>query len=321
MDYEIVDTLIPGFVLRVRPSGVKAWEYRYRNQEGRQRRYVVGRFPGWELWLRGGWCSPWPPTWQPEPTSRREGAMPDWKARVRRYNMLETFLSDQIWTLGGHPFEDGNVQISRIKADFAGWINKPLAELKPAWIENWRTAQVEQGKQPKAINRDLQRLQALLLKAVDWGVLEEHPFRGLKPLKTDRTGRVRYFTAAEEVALREALSRREGTLREARIHFNEWRAARGKPPLPPRREPYVDHLQPIVLLEMNTGLRRSEVFHLRWEDIDFEAKWLTVQGVSAKNRQTRRIPLNAEALSTLETWRKLAKEGEPKFFQASAEED
>ena len=45
-DYEIVDTLIPGFVLRVRPSGVKAWEYRYRNQEGRQRRYVVGRFPG-----------------------------------------------------------------------------------------------------------------------------------------------------------------------------------------------------------------------------------------------------------------------------------
>jgi len=31
-DYEIVDTLIPGFVLRVRPSGVKAWEYRYRNR-------------------------------------------------------------------------------------------------------------------------------------------------------------------------------------------------------------------------------------------------------------------------------------------------
>jgi integrase len=47
---------------------------------------------------------------------------------------------------------------------------------------------------------------------------------------------------------------------------------------------------------------------------DFEAKWLTVQGVSAKNRQTRRIPLNAEAFSTLETWRTLAKEGEPQVF-------
>lgn len=107
---------------------------------------------------------------------------------------------------------------------------------------------------------------------------------------------MRYLNAAEEVALREALSRREGTLREARTHFNEWRAARGKPCLPPRGEPYADHLQPIVLVAMNAGLRRSELFHLRWEDIDFEAKWLTVQGVSAKNGQTRRIPLNTEAL-------------------------
>jgi Arm DNA-binding domain len=45
-DYDIVDTLIPGFTLRVRPSGVKAWVYRFRNQEGLQRRYVIGRFPG-----------------------------------------------------------------------------------------------------------------------------------------------------------------------------------------------------------------------------------------------------------------------------------
>jgi len=127
-------------------------------------------------------------------------------------------------------------------------------------------------------------------------------------------GRVRYLHGAEESSLRAALSQREGTLREASIHFNEWRIARGKPALPPRREPYADHLQPIVLLALNTGLRRSELFHLQWEDIDFEAKWLTVRGVSAKNGQTRRIPLNAEALATLETWRKLAKDEEPRVF-------
>jgi integrase len=65
---------------------------------------------------------------------------------------------------------------------------------------------------------------------------------------------------------------------------------------------------------MNTGLRRSELFHLRWEDIDFEGKWLTVRGLSAKNGQTRRIPLNAEAFSTLESWRKLANDGELRVF-------
>lgn len=313
-DYEIVDTLIPGFVLRVRPSGVKAWEYRYRNQEGRQRRYVVGRFPGLgAIAARRVVLS--------LVADVATGA--DIQARKRdirlegqrkRNNTLETFLSDQYGRWAATHLKTATFQISRIKTDFAGWMNKPLIELNTWLVENWRTAQAQQGKQPKTINRDLQRLQALLSKAVDWGVLEEHPFRALKPLKTDRTGRVRYLHAPEEIGLREAMSRREVTLREARMHFNEWRAARGKLPLPPRREPYADHLQPIVLIAMNTGLRRSELFHLRWEDIDLEAKWLTVQGVSAKNGQTRRIPLNAEALAILEAWRKLAKDGEPQVF-------
>lgn len=43
----------------------------------------------------------------------------------------------------------------------------------------------------------------------------------------------------------------------ARTHFNEWRAARNKPLLPVRKEPYVDHLHPIVLSAMNTGLRNT----------------------------------------------------------------
>jgi integrase len=301
-------------VLRVRPSGVKAWEYRYRNQEGRQRRYVVGRFPGLGataarrvvLSLVADVA-----TGADIQVRKRDIRL---EGQRKRNNTLETFLSDQYGRWAATHLKTATFQISRIKADFAGWMNKPLVELDTWLVENWRTAQALEGKHPKTINRNLQRLQALLSKAVDWGVLQEHPFGALKPLKTDRTGRVRYLHAPEEIALREALSRREVTLRDARLHFSEWRAARGKPPLPPRRAPYADHLQPIVLIAMNTGLRRSELFHLRWEDIDFEAKWLTVQGVSAKNGQTRRIPLNAEALSIFEAWRKLAKEGEPHVF-------
>lgn len=41
---------------------------------------------------------------------------------------------------------------------------------------------------------------------------------------------------------------------------------------------------------------------------------ITLPLKSAKNGQTRRIPLNAEALATLETWRKLAKDGKPRVF-------
>ncbi|MBW8076874.1 MAG: tyrosine-type recombinase/integrase [Gallionella sp.] len=205
-------------------------------------------------------------------------------------------------------------RFTRIEADFAGWMNKPLSDLNTWLIESWRKGQSEDGKKPKTINRDVQRLQALLSKAVDWGVLDRHPFHGLKPLKTDRTGRVRYLSAEEEASLRGALSRRDEILRQARIRFNEWRAARHRRALPLRGEPYADHLHPVVLVAMNTGLRRSELFHLRWEDVDLDARWLTVHGTTAKNGQTRRIPLNAEAQSTLQAWRRLAKEGETRVF-------
>ena len=163
-------------------------------------------------------------------------------------------------------------RFTRIEADFAGWMNKPLSDLNTCLIESWRKGQSEDGKKPKTINRDVQRLQALLSKAVDWGVLDRHPFHGLKPLKTDRTGRVRYLNAEEEASLRGALSRRDEILRQARIRFNEWHAVRHRRALPLRGEPYADHLHPVVLVAMNTGLRRSELFHLRWEDVDLDAR-------------------------------------------------
>jgi integrase len=53
----------------------------------------------------------------------------------------------------------------------------------------------------------------------------------------------------------------------------------------------------------NTGLRRGEVLKLRWTSIDFNRRLLTVEGRNAKNRQTRHVPLNEEAVNTLRLWR------------------
>jgi integrase len=52
----------------------------------------------------------------------------------------------------------------------------------------------------------------------------------------------------------------------------------------------------------NTGLRRGEVLKLRWTSIDFNRRLLTVEGRNAKNRQTRHVPLNEEAVKTLRLW-------------------
>lgn len=44
-DISITDALLPGFELRIRPSGVKAFAFRYRIQGGRQQRLKLGNYP------------------------------------------------------------------------------------------------------------------------------------------------------------------------------------------------------------------------------------------------------------------------------------
>jgi integrase len=60
---------------------------------------------------------------------------------------------------------------------------------------------------------------------------------------------------------------------------------------------------------MNTGLRRGEVVKLRWGSVDFNRRLLTVEGRNAKNRQTRHVPLNNEAVCVLRNWREQAGTG------------
>ena len=69
---------------------------------------------------------------------------------------------------------------------------------------------------------------------------------------------------------------------------------------------------------MNTGLRRrGEVVKLRWGSVDFNRRLLTVEGRNAKNRQTRHVPLNDEAVSVLRNWREQSGTGARAFRVAN----
>jgi integrase len=227
-------------------------------------------------------------------------------ARLRA-STLKAFLDEQYEPWAVTHLRTASFQLKRIRSDFKEWLDMPMVEMDPVLIERWRAVRVRAGTKPVTVNRNLQRLRALVGKAVEWQAIDRHPFSALKPLKHDRSGRVRYLDEEEEHQLRDALLTREDKLRKDRERFNAWRIARHKAPLPLRNQEYVDHLRPIVLLALNTGLRRGELLALMWKDVNMKTKWITVAGQTSKNNQTRRVPLNAEAATILEGWNRQSK--------------
>jgi integrase len=130
-------------------------------------------------------------------------------------------------------------------------------------------------------------------------------------LKNEPTPRVRFLNSDEEHRLLEALDTREESIRAKRSHWNKWRKKSGqerKRVL--RRDKFVDHLKPMVLLSLHTGIRRGECFSIEWSDLDFDRSILTIRAEISKSNKARHIPLNATAVETLRIWRgRASKEG------------
>jgi integrase len=314
--YDVRDTAIPGFILRVQPAtvrspeGRKGWFYQYRTAQGQQTRIKLGSFPGLSADAARSIALE---------RATEVGKGIDLVGRKRaekaeglraRHRTLKAFLHDRYEPWAKAHLKSSVFQLARLRSDFAGWLDKPMTDLHKFAIEGMRQRWKKGGMQPRSINRDIQRLQSVLSRAVAWGILEKHPLAGLEPMKADKMGRVRFLTADEETRLREALKTREEGLRQARIRFNTWRIARGRKPLPHREGDYLDHLRPMVAVALNTGLRRGELLGLTWGSVNLADKMLTVTAATAKSGHTRHIPLNGEAVTVLTAWH--LRQGKPK---------
>jgi integrase len=129
---------------------------------------------------------------------------------------------------------------------------------------------------------------------------------------------VRFLSPAEEQRLRATLTTRDQDNVAARKSANQWRADRKRPLFPEALEgSYADHLTPIVLVAINTGLRRGELLSLEWSDMNLEARMLTVRSEHSKSGKQRHVPLNAEALTVLKQWKSQAGQGPSVFGIAS----
>ena len=300
------DTEITGFVVLVRKTG-KYFYLEYKSTlSGTYRKHPLGKWgdinaqQARELALiTAGEVAKGQDPQQEKHDSRAE-------TEKRKQEVLRVFLH------GGYkavtPYKTATSAIARIEYHFPDLLDKPMSAIKPWDLEQWKKAYA--GK-PSGANRILSSLRGVMTKAVKAGLLDKSPMPEVKKIKENKNKKARYLRPDEEKALRKALDEREGHQKKERLRYIEWcRTRKNKTATEPYTGTFTDYLKPMILLTLNTGVRRGELFNLRVSDIDFLDKALLVEGeeddtiTGSKTGQTRKIPLNEEALSVLTDWLK-----------------
>lgn len=144
----------------------------------------------------------------------------------------------------------------KVLKDFFGGLS--LAEITPHLIEQFRQKRLLEVS-PSTVNRNLACLSCLFNKAKLWGKFEEdNPVAQVKKFKV-RNARMRFLEQ-----------------REVQMLIN---ACNG-------------YLKAIVIIAVNTGMRRGEILSLKWNDLDL------IRGVifltNTKSGEKREVPMNEQ---------------------------
>ena len=276
--YDIADTQLTGFILRVYPSGKLV--YYVRPRRGSMRK--IGSSPAFT------------------PAQARETAKTVIRATIDGKShpvldrnipadtnpTLQQFI-DQVY----EPFFKVNHRNTKNLINlnaFKSWPDDdcdeaPVSETRVRLItedliDDWRLQRQNAGTNPATINRNINALKACLSYAVRRKLITTNPLFGIEKLDVEEGERVRYLDEGEEKRLRQALSESG------------------------------ERIRTMALFAMNTGVRRGELFSLHWSNItrsDIEGSVMEVAAIESgksKNRKTRRIPLNREARNVLDSW-------------------
>lgn len=154
-----------------------------------------------------------------------------------------------------------SVTISRILSRF--YTGMKLADISSWLVEKFKIERKNEGKALSNVNRELVVLKRMFNLAIEWGFTDSNPVKSVKFFKVSNQP-MRIITVEEFLKLYHAAS---------------------------------DHLKPILICAITTGMRAGEIVNLRWKDIDIENERITVK--DTKNYDYRIIPINSDLKETL----------------------
>jgi integrase len=188
---------------------------------------------------------------------------------------------DGIYSLRLATIKTGARVLKELKSEFAPFLRVRLDLITVSDILKWETKR-KSGNDPAigvknvTINHFISYLKTALNHAVDIGLIEKSPLERLKFLKASDAATIeRYLTDDEYIRLIRALD---------------------TPGIPA-------FMKPLVVLALNSGIRRNGLLSLTWEDIDLEAKTIIIRSQNSKSGKQINLPLNNAACSALAAWK------------------
>jgi len=154
----------------------------------------------------------------------------------------------------------------RIKVHLKPFFGKfDLNDVTPLYVEEYRNKRLDAGAQRSTTNRELALLKVMFSKAIDWGLCSTNPVK-----------KVKFYPETENIKER-ILAPDE----EARLLASS-----------------PDHLRPILLVALNTGMRRGELLNLEWANVDLLRRQILVTGT--KSGKNRIVPINSDLFLLLD---------------------
>lgn len=133
-------------------------------------------------------------------------------------------------------------------------------------ITRYQKIRLDNGLKPATINRELACLRHIFNIAIKQEAFNsDNPVSKVKFLKENNKVE-RILTYEEEILL-----------------------LKNSPP----------HLKPIIITALNTGMRKSEILHLKWKHIDNDKKIIILEASNTKSNRKRKIPLNSKMIEIL----------------------
>ena len=296
-DYQIFDTEVRGFSIRILRSGSRSFSLDYRFA-GRQRRMTIGRWPEWSVTAAR----------ERARDLRREidegrdplGERGQLREAPRVSDLIKRYLDEHVPHLAPTNASDQRSMLTKLVTPH--WGNKLVAEITPHDVAKLlniiaggrarpskekpnNRARKLQGAKPTPIraNRVGEVLRKMFTLAIGWGWRTDNPATGFK--KRVETARERFLSQDEIGRLAEALDAAE-----------DQRAAG------------------IIRLCMLTGSRVGEVRQARFEQFNLELGIWSKPAATTKQRKIHRIPISAEVAAIVRQRQLLVPKGNPWLF-------